>query len=299
MLRRAFENVMRTLNPHSIYQTDSNYDLNVTSLEFSIHQILTLFFADPDFFKKLFSTPWSNPKELKEAMVNSVATIPMQETLKYLNSIPYFKQLEIPRPDKNIEILPFSNDLEKLTGNRPYSTESYPVKYVQDVVVIGQSNTPSLYLLSHHPDPSIFGWRAEVIVDGRISYSTVVSSRTDKNRVNLNLPNGIHTIKAVVATDNATYTDSIIIPNGLFITTDGLPIGSAPLNVIFDVKSDFNVDKLEWDFDGDGVIDMITTNLKVSHVYSNPGIYKPIVRIYGDGNKKAIVEAPIVIVKSD
>lgn len=293
----ASENIMRTLNPHSIYQTDSNYDLNVTSLNFSIHQILALFYADPNFFRNLFSIPWVGPDELKQAMANSVTTIPTQQTLKYLNNIPYFKQFEIPRPDRNIEVLPFSDDLRKLIDSRVYPTECYPVGHVQELVVIGQSNSPSIDPWSYQPDPSIFGQKAKIIVDGKQSYNTIVSSRTDRNRINVDLANGIHTINATAITDNGTYTDNITIPNGLYITTDTLPIGKMPLKVTFDIKSKFAIDHIDWDFNGDGIVDKTTNSLKVSHIYSNPGIYKPLVAIHTEKNKQATIEAPIVIVK--
>jgi PKD repeat protein len=73
--------------------------------------------------------------------------------------------------------------------------------------------------------------------------------------------------------------------------------GTAPLSVIFWVGAsdpDGKVIEYDWDFDGNGSVDAVTTSNRISFIYNHEGVYAARVRIFDDEGASTI-SAPVTI----
>ncbi len=299
MFFNSIDKVIKSLNTYTIYQTDVNFDMNSFTINSTIHQFLSLFLMDPEFFKNLLgrAKSWNNLQEYKKAIVNSVTTVPQDEVEKYVDSFPYFKQIEnwSNRPKRVLDIVLMSSKDVPEENKFTTSNERFAISRPDFCIVTGQSYTGNQGVPPWEikPDMSFFDNPANIeIVDekGSIVYKTI-QSKIETNLANggtylkYNFKNGdIYTVKAQAIIDDIPYNDNISFIYGTYL--EAYPMfGGAPLNVQLKVVSPVNFDCYSWDFDGDGIIDRETKNNTVSYTYFEPGIYHPSVIIHKSNGK--------------
>ncbi len=73
--------------------------------------------------------------------------------------------------------------------------------------------------------------------------------------------------------------------------------GVAPLVVNFNAAGSYDPDgkivKYEWDWEGDGIYDYVSTAATVQHKYGKPGSFKPTVRVTDDAGATSVASAAI------
>ncbi len=220
----AIENFIRNSSIFSIFQTDTNYNMNPTTIAVATHNLLSLYKKDRNFFKNFLSSgsSWNGYKQYKEALAKAIYTLPYDQALKFVDGLLYFKQIDDidNRPDINIDIALFSKkDFPKLTTNQQFYYDT-----PQSYIIYGQSNNkelnpPGTESWDIIPDPKLFNAQAEVTIYNKdndiIYHKTDIDIKTDfANRRSGYLPSSLHsgenyTIKAVVEIDGKTYIDSM------------------------------------------------------------------------------------------
>ncbi len=306
----AIDNFVRNTNPFIIYQTDVNYNMNANTLSASAHQILTLFLADPNFFKNLLqsSYSWSSGIDLKMDFARSVKTLPFNVVNAYVDSMPYFKQLDqSERPERMISIVLLSSTDTK---NESASKISFGYCNIDAAGVLGESykadnlGKPSYEVV---PDPNFYGRTVRLEVVDLKSNKTV---KNETSRILSNLDNGgfvyfpnlkvgnIYKVNATATIDGITYTDQRYFIAGTCLRSNK-QVARVNEPVIFSLMSKAKFNQYYWDFNGDGTIDKITEVNTASYSYSQPGIYYPKVGIEVDfGNEEIFwLDMPPVFIK--
>lgn len=121
------------------------------------------------------------------------------------------------------------------------------------------------------------------------------------------LGQGLQTVTARAVTPTGKVATSRI---SVFVESDPLfsPVvtirvgpqaGPAPLKTRFEVEpsSTVPISKIEIDFDGNGSIDQVINGIsaEINHVYQNPGVYQPTVKVsYGQG--QVYTETKLIVV---
>lgn len=85
----------------------------------------------------------------------------------------------------------------------------------------------------------------------------------------------------------------------------GLPLsGDTPLTVSFDASASTDADgtviAADWDFDNDGIFELMgVPGLEVAHIYTVPGEYAAVVRVYDDDGASALSSAVLISVSGN
>ena len=289
----ALDKTIKSLNVYTIYQTDVDYDMDSFSISSTMHQFLSLFLMDPQFFRNLLggAKSWNNWQEYREAVAESVATMPQNEAGKYVDTLPYFKQIEDwdNRPKRVLDLVIMSS--KDIPEENKYVTlnEEFALSRPDFCIVTGQSYTGDQGVPPWEikPDMSFFNNPATVeIIDanGNVVYKTQTQIKTSLANggayLYYNFKNGnIYTVKAQATIDGVIYTDNTSFIYGAYI--EAYPMfGEAPLSAKLSVVSPVSFDYYSWDFDGDGVIDQETESSSTYYTYTKPGIYHPSVIIH-------------------
>jgi len=302
----AIDNFIRNTNPFIIYQTDVNYDMNADTLSASAHQILTLFLADPNFFKNLLGTSfsWSSGADLKSDFIRSVETLPYDVLSAYVNNMPYFKQLDqSKRPKRMISVvLRSSTDTKSEEG---YGRFGYC--NIDSFAVLGESyESDNLEKPPYEikPDPNFYGHSVKLeILD--LSKNKIVKSFNSKILSNLDNggwiyykfePGNIYRIIATTTIDGVNYTDRRdFIANTCLKANKQVARMDEPIT--FSVMTKVKFRQYYWDFDGDDSIDEITKENTISYSYHQVGIYHPKVGISFENGKIFWLDMPPVIIR--
>ena len=205
---QAFENLLINSNPFSIYQTDTNYNMNSTSLSATTHSLLSLYKLDKDFYKNMYSTPpsWQSYDEYKDVIINSIHTLSYNEAKEVVNELLYFKQIDAlnSRPDMNIEIALFSTtDFPELTTNKQFAFDS-----PNGFIIYGQSYNPEVNPLGTPvwnivPDPLLYDSTAIVKVFDSTGKTVYTNNSAD---IKADFANGWSGNLSNIVQDGMAYT---------------------------------------------------------------------------------------------
>lgn len=219
---KALDQYLKDANTFSVFQTDTNYAMNSTTITTVTHELLKLYNLDNDFFKNIVAKSWNTYQEYKAAITASVTTMPANEVKAIVDNMMYFKQIDLAsaRPSMNLEIALFSNvDLPGLSTNKQFYYDT-PTGFV----VYGQSNNsavnpPETDLWAITPDPALFNSVATVTLRDAQGNTVQVYQNVDiqtdfANQRSGYLPGnliegGHYTITAEAAITGVKLTDSL------------------------------------------------------------------------------------------
>ncbi len=238
----------------------------------------------------------------------SVKTLPFNVVNAYVDSMPYFKQLDqSERPERMISIVLLSSTDTK---NESASKISFGYCNIDAAGVLGESykadnlGKPSYEVV---PDPNFYGRTVRLEVVDLKSNKTV---KKETSKILLNLDNGgfvyfsnlkvgnIYKVNATATIDGITYTDQRYFIAGTCLRSNK-QVARVNEPVTFSLMSKAKFNQYYWDFNGDGTIDKITEVNTASYSYSQPGIYYPKVGIEVDfGNEEIFwLDMPPVFIK--
>ena len=103
-----------------------------------------------------------------------------------------------------------------------------------------------------------------------------------------------------VATCEVTVLPPVVIIPPVIEVTASPPSGRIPLNIQFtaNVMDDGSILRHEWDFDGDRLVDRITTNGQTVFTFYNPGVFNVLVTAYDNDGLSAIATSRVEVTEA-